>query len=270
MIDQKWVHDWARFRAVDKDGDVSEFENKPYVSGFCWDTDSGDAQSLRFDGDSSNWKDSLQERVTEPEAYKHVFENDDCDFFVVGKKGIGLESTQKPKLMCMDGQYYWAVDGVAATVKEHDYTGCWKDSLQKRIESHKTTDAKSESLFDKLSKAGGKMGEDLRGVDMKDQENDTPAPAYMPKVGEECEWVFGCSDDYGKVTFIGMHDDDHVLYIHSDISYLRVGNPAGFRPIKTQKQRVIEKALHTGNFFKEDAIGLNKLYDAGMLIEGGE
>jgi hypothetical protein len=230
MIDQKWVHDWARFRAVDKDGDVSEFENKPYVSGFCWDTDSGDAQSLRFDGDSSNWKDSLQERVTEPEAYKHVFENDDCDYFFVATTGKGFESTQRPRLMCTDGLYYWHARDRPVAVASHNYTGCWKESLQERVVTQS-------------------------------------APVCMPRVGEEFEinhgnrwWtcevlMYSCGSAWVK------QGAGHHTYLISDWKV---------RPIKTQKERVVEKALHTGNFFKEDAIGLNKLYDAGMLIEGGE
>ena len=66
--DQKWVHDWARFRAVDESGQVHEYEEKPKQESYFWASQGGQYDAVSSLGDVSSlaatkWKESLQERA---------------------------------------------------------------------------------------------------------------------------------------------------------------------------------------------------------------
>jgi hypothetical protein len=115
-----------------------------------------------------------------------------------------------------------------------------------------------------------------------------PEPEYMPKVGEECEIKHKDATEewanpdfhYAKIKAFG----DELFILESKNTCNGLKESAGsigeylFRPIKTRKQRVIEKAekiAHQSGVYSDSVyLGrmrlIEELSNAGMLIEGGE
>jgi hypothetical protein len=94
----------------------------------------------------------------------------------------------------------------------------------------------------------------------------------MPKVGEECEYRWGCQSKWCKDT-VSAYSGNKVWLSKLGVISLVYMN---FRPIKTQKERVIEKCVIaindggcTNNIEQAQRIA-ERLYKNGMLIEGGE
>tara|TARA_R110000851_G_scaffold187318_1_gene337174 strand:+ start:62212 stop:63240 length:1029 start_codon:yes stop_codon:yes gene_type:complete len=130
---------------------------------------------------------------------------------------------------------------------------------------------------DELQKEFDKAAGGLVAGAFNHQENDTPEPEYMPKVGEEVTV-------HNDLDFDMSYGQD---VIGSDVEVLSLFNCGGvkvaavkahdgaycfrvemLRPIQTPRERVIEKAiLETDhNWRREDMIA--HLYDIGMLKEG--
>ena len=103
------------------------------------------------------------------------------------------------------------------------------------------------------------------------------AQEYMPKVGEKCKVSYNgnayieCEIEYvGKIICIASTKDvqeDRYFLVHSK-----------FRPTQTKREKVIESARSAvqGDEFINQQLKnfahriIDKLYDAGMLIEGSE
>lgn len=58
--DWKDAPEWARYMAMDEDGEWYWFENKPDCGGCAWHGDGGMLDYADVDGDS--WKDSMEPR----------------------------------------------------------------------------------------------------------------------------------------------------------------------------------------------------------------
>ncbi len=58
----EWTHDWARWRAVDDNGELWEYEEKPHIQSACWSVLGDHLRLISAKHDPSNWENSLQER----------------------------------------------------------------------------------------------------------------------------------------------------------------------------------------------------------------
>ena len=89
-------------------------------------------------------------------------------------------------------------------------------------------------------------------------------PPYMPKVGEWCEWLRSTDHDWIKARIRAEIDDNDVVIQFGDNKVI-VRNPANFRPVKTEREKFIEKARElVANMDKDDMILAGKLYDKGF------
>ena len=63
-IPTEWTHDWARYRAVDADGSLHEYEDKPYWVTTFWKvlTSVSQFKLVSIDHDPTSWQNSLEER----------------------------------------------------------------------------------------------------------------------------------------------------------------------------------------------------------------
>lgn len=103
-----------------------------------------------------------------------------------------------------------------------------------------------------------------------------PSPAWdgsgLPPVGVECEistnggagFRVGCVDAYNRDKSAAMFDFCGIMDCASLDHCL-------FRPLKTEKERVVEWAMDAANFGENMRRGIEALYDAGALkMPGGE
>ena len=102
-----------------------------------------------------------------------------------------------------------------------------------------------------------------------------PSPAWdgsgLPPVGVECEVCTAQRWVAAKILYI---DGRHCIAIGADQSGASTHyktQKTQFRPIKTEKERVVEWAMDAANFGENMRRGIEALYDAGALkMPGGE
>jgi len=96
---------------------------------------------------------------------------------------------------------------------------------------------------------------------------------YMPKVGDECEYVINDSDSWYKCQIFDIGQVGIYMYCHhfdtSDYMYQWVRKATvAFRPIKTEREKVIEwamdKVCEPLNIL-DDSKAMGHLYDLGAL-----
>jgi hypothetical protein len=87
---------------------------------------------------------------------------------------------------------------------------------------------------------------------------------YMPKAGEECEYRLVEKGEYRKVFYIGLNrSGEHVM--DDDLGDLLQFSPCYFRPIKTDREEVVEWAMCEWEEGNHGKVLLGRLYDLGAL-----
>jgi len=61
-IPTKWKNKWARWRAVNANSVLVEYELKPFVEETFWKCSGGNNQVISSGHDTTNWEESLEER----------------------------------------------------------------------------------------------------------------------------------------------------------------------------------------------------------------
>ena len=102
-----------------------------------------------------------------------------------------------------------------------------------------------------------------------DHENDTPEPEWsgegLPTVGVECEYISRAGINY-KWCKIKHKGQKYILVGTKNNSELCLNiRTTNFRPLQSEREKVIEKALQIYSVNKCCPVMANKLYNAGML-----
>jgi hypothetical protein len=88
-------------------------------------------------------------------------------------------------------------------------------------------------------------------------------PPYMPEVGEWCETVSAVA----RYFYVGVNKDGGHLFENASGVYIPIGSLEGFRPVKTERDKFIEKARESDGGSYSMAAIFGSLYDSGARFK---
>ena len=203
-------------------------------------------------------------------TYKHKFVNDWAKFFAVDKDGWGYEYVNLPELH----------ERGAGWLTLHSYTGDWKDSLQERDVNSIGTPI--DSILPKgviesytVNNDGESKTYNLVGdawVVQKPEDNETMRASSNATSAVYWEVLHG--DEWCQCIRLGLDIYEHHAYQLTSGDFKGEFNAdpleRNFRPIRTERQRVIEEVHKIVSNDYSLTENINKLYDLGMIRSKGE
>jgi hypothetical protein len=137
-----------------------------------------------------------------------------------------------------------------ATHKINDTFTKWVDGVEYSLKDGEWVENSDSWSLDKFKKFGS--------FELIERPIDPP---YVPKVGEWCE-PGGVGARY---FYVGVNKDGGHLFEDASGDYIPIGSLEGLRPVKTKREKFIEKARElVANMDKDDMILAGKLFDNGF------